>query len=206
MTATLPIEPLEAFPSKPRAARDSSFEPLKQILYALFGRVMPVFHSLDDFADKIAFQFNYQFQVFADTFQYQDDTNKKYYLYFFTSNDAAFEKMLETKWELDIEQGTTFYIQRHMNLFSKLEQNDYDKKLMRFLMEQRRYNGDVYHFSLMHQILPAHTTQLLKKWQQQNILSVYVKPNVLARRGMFYLNHREPPLKIFFEHIGAEET
>jgi three-Cys-motif partner protein len=195
------FEHIDLYASRKRV-RDAAFEPLKQLMYALFGKNLPIFQSLQDFIQKLEAQIKYYFDVQVDVFQWRSATEQQYAFFFLTSNLQNFEKMLETKWELDLQTGTNFYLGDYPNVFAKMEGTGYENLLQLYLIETRRYNGDIYNFSLQHKFLPTHSTQILKKWQQEGQLEVFLNPNSKARRESFYVNNHEKPKKVFFNLLS----
>lgn len=133
-------------------------------------------------------------EYFVDTFLIQKDANTVFCLFFFSSHIRGFEKMLETKWELDEENGKGYTFDKQGDLFAVQKLIDYEEKLMRYLSEFRS-NGDLYIFSLRNGFLPKHTNSILKKMEaKEKIISKEEK-----RKNAFYItyeNFRESPAKI----------
>ena len=104
--------------------------------------------------------------------------------------EQAFEKMLEAKWEIDSEQGRGWkYSGNIPDLFSENKTNELEDKLKVYLKESRKYNGDVYEFTLRQGYLPTHTKQIFEEWQKDNILDVTLSNGEKARKKSFYIKY-----------------
>jgi len=131
-------------------------------------------------------------KIFVDTFTIQRDEQNIYCLFFFTHHILGFEKMLETKWKLDEEQGKGFRLNSEQGmLFREVEISEYPNKLKNYiLLEKAKTNADLYLFGLNNGFLPRHTNQVLKNWQHDNPkFKVYLKDGTEARKGAFYINY-----------------
>jgi len=110
---------------------------------------------------------------FVDTFTIQKDTNTVFCLFFFTSHIKGFEKMLEAKWEIDTEYGKGWdYAGNTLSLFHEYKTNPLETKLKEYLKEKKRYNGEVYEFTLRQGFLPKHTNEIFYNWRNDGKLSV----------------------------------
>ncbi len=139
---------------------------------------------------KIGFQNYLGNNYFVDNFSLQKDENYVVCLYFFTSHIRGFEKMLEAKWEIDSEQGRGWkYSGNGPTLFSEQKTNDLEDKLKDFLKQGKRFNYDVYEFTLRQGYLPKHTNEILTNWQNNNILEVKLANNEKARKKAFYIKY-----------------
>jgi len=127
---------------------------------------------------------------FVDNFSLRKEENTVFCLYFFTSHIRGFEKMLETKWEIDTEQGRGWeYSGNTPTLFFEQKTNDFEETLKTFLSESKKFNGDVYEFTLRQGYLTTHTNQILRNWQNIGILDVTLPNGGKARKGAFYNNY-----------------
>ncbi|WP_339846993.1 three-Cys-motif partner protein TcmP [uncultured Dokdonia sp.] len=128
---------------------------------------------------------------FVDSFSLKKEENTIFCLFFFSSHIRGYEKMLETKWEIDSEQGRGWKYNSHQSsLFSDLETNKLEDFLLDFL-KINRTNGEVFEFTLRKGFLPKHSTQILKNLQTENRLEVKKEDNSKIRRGAFYLNYKD---------------
>ncbi len=129
---------------------------------------------------------------FVDSFTLKKEENTVFCLFFFSSHIRGYEKMLETKWEIDNEQGRGWeYNGNQPTLFSDLETNKLEDFLTNFMQIKKRTNGDIYEFTLRKGFLPKHSTQILKKLQVENRLELQKQDNTKVRKGAFYINYKD---------------
>lgn len=139
---------------------------------------------------------------FIDTFTIQKDSNTVYCLFFFSSHIRGFEKMLESKWDLDGDQGRGWRYETTYDLFSPIKTNELANALEVFLKKEKRYNGDVYEFVLHQGFLPKHATEVFKNWQNENKLLVLSDDGKKVRKSAFYVsydNFRNDRNKVYFK-------
>lgn len=128
---------------------------------------------------------------FVDTFTIQKDTNTVFCLFFFTSHIKGFEKMLEAKWEIDTEFGKGWdYAGNRPSLFHEHKTNPLAIKLNEFLKSKKRYNGEVYEFTLRQGFLPKHTNDIFRDWQEKGELEVLTANGEEARKNSFYIQYK----------------
>lgn len=131
-------------------------------------------------------------KYFVDSFTLKKEENTIFCLFFFSSHIRGYEKMLETKWEIDNEQGRGWkYNSNQATLFSNLETNKLEDYLIGLFKQKERTNGEIFEYTLRKGFLPKHTTQILKKLQIDNRLILKKKDNTKARKGAFYLNYKD---------------
>lgn len=110
---------------------------------------------------------------FVDTFTIQKDTNTVFCLFFFTSHIKGFEKMLESKWEIDTEQGKGWdYTGNSPSLFHDYKTNPLEIKLKEYMNGKKRYNGELYEFTLRQGFLPKHTNEIFYNWRNEGKMIV----------------------------------
>ena len=130
-------------------------------------------------------------EYFVDSFTLKKEENTVFCLFFFSSHIRGYEKMLETKWDIDNEQGRGWKYDNHQStLFSSFETNRLEEFLLVFLKDGKT-NGEIYEFTLRKGFLPKHTTQILKKLQSDNRLELYKYDGSKIRKGAFYINYKE---------------
>ena len=201
----LPISHMYRFAEKSLHSPFSGSEPLSSFITELFGQTIPQFTSAYDFIVQTKERFrNYLSNTgaYVDTFTLERDKQNLYCLYFFTTHIRGFEKMLEVKWSMDIEQGRGFKLEQTGNLFSAIELSDYPTQLQNFLLSaNHRTNKELYSFGLEHGFLPKHTNEVLRSWGDAiNIISMDSKPakgtyidyDTERSVGIQYLNLRLP--------------
>jgi three-Cys-motif partner protein len=137
---------------------------------------------------------------FVDSFIITRDRNQFFCLFFFTSHIYGFEKMLESKWKIDEEEGRGWSYEAENSLFSQSEKsaNTYklEEKLLNYL-HTKRTNAELYEFTLHNGNLPTHANEILLKYQHK-LLSLK-NDGTKARKSAFYLNYtayRDEPCKI----------
>lgn len=123
-------------------------------------------------------------EYFVDTFLIQKDANTVFCLFFFSSHIRGFEKMLETKWELDEEKGKGYTYDKQGDLFAKQKILDFENKLLDYLKEFRS-NADLYTFVLSNGFLPRHINEILCKLESEK----KIIPENKKRKNAFYINY-----------------
>lgn len=128
---------------------------------------------------------------FVDNFTLKKEENTVFCLYFFTSHIKGFEKMLESKWEIDSEEGRGWeYSGNSPSLFYDHKTNRLEELLKVFLNSERKYNFDLYEFTLKEGFLTKHTNEILADWQNRGLLDVLLTNNDSnARRKSFYVKY-----------------
>lgn len=129
-------------------------------------------------------------EFYVDTFTIQKDPQTVFCLFFFTSHIKGYEKMLETKWNIDTEYGKGWeYSGNTPGLFFEHKTNKLEEKLKDFLRTEAKTNGQVYEFTLKEEYLPKHTNEIFKDWQNNGMISVITKDGIDARKKSFYVNY-----------------
>lgn len=140
---------------------------------------------------KEGFQYFIGNNYYVDSFTLKKEENTVFCLFFFSSHIRGYEKMLETKWEIDNEQGRGWkYNSGQSTLFSDLETNRLEDLLLDYL-KQGRTNGEIFEQTLREGFLPKHSTQILKKLQADSRLDITKVDNSKIRKGAFYINYKE---------------
>ena len=146
--------------------------PLESFLVELFKSNEVRFESIDDFILKCKNQFKEnlsKYQILVDSFSIQRNRTNTYVLYFFTRNYLGFEKMLETKWQMDEERGRGFRMDRQMSLFSGVDCSDYPGQLESLISgNEMTTNAQLYAFGLENGYLPKHTNKVLGRIKSRN--------------------------------------
>ena len=106
-----------------------------------------VYHFIDQFKDALKGYLGKD--LFVDTFSIEKDSSTVFCLFFFSSHIRGFEKMLETKWQIDDYEGKGWSYERTGNLFANQKTNLLEEKLITLLSEKRKTsNGELYEFTL----------------------------------------------------------
>lgn len=139
---------------------------------------------------------------FVDTFTIEKDDSTVFCLFFFSSHIRGFEKMLETKWQIDEDEGKGWSYEKTGNLFSDIKTNPLEQELFSYLHDKKCYNGDIYEYTLGLVFLPTHATEIFTSLQNEGKLEVLSDANEKIRKGAFYINYenyRKQPQKIYFK-------
>lgn len=131
-------------------------------------------------------------KIYVDTFTLQRDNQNTYCLFFFTPNELGFEKMLETKWKLDEQQGKGFKIKSNQtSLFDEVEVCDFSNEVLSFIKSSKyKTNSELYLFGLEKGFLPKHINKVLRNLQKSPVgLKVLSSDGKEARKGAFYINY-----------------
>ncbi|GAA5219666.1 three-Cys-motif partner protein TcmP [Membranihabitans marinus] len=127
---------------------------------------------------------------FVDNFTLRKEENTVFCLFFFSSHIRGYEKMLETKWELDTEAGRGWkYNGQIKDLFSGQETNRLEELLLPYLKGEGRTNGMLFEFTLRQGFLPKHLNQILKELQKNEKIELQRKDGSKPRKGAFYINY-----------------
>ncbi|MCB9502472.1 MAG: three-Cys-motif partner protein TcmP [Deferribacteres bacterium] len=187
-----------SFNGIPQALKDF-IEELTQ--YKEWNKAESIWKFIDQL--KIGFQNYMGMNYFVDTFTIQKDTNTVFCLFFFSSHIKGFEKMLEAKWEIDTEQGKGWnYTGNQPSLFHDTKTNPLEEKLRLFIKEKKRFNADVYEFTLRQSFLPKHTNEIFYNWQMMGILDVFLSDGTKARKRAYYIDYkyfRDDPEKVYYK-------
>ena len=205
----LPINFMYRFVNMPSEQRGAGHEPLHKFISEVFPNSIPQINSQLDFIHKIKNSLKSLLPTyFVDTFSLERDPGQFFCLFFFTSHIKGFEKMLETKWEIDTEQGRGFRYEKSGTLFSGSELQDFPNDLKNFIQSERKHNSEMYEYSLHQGFLPTHTNDILRDWQQKDTLLVFNSDGTPARKNSFYLNYesyKKESHKIYFQ-IKANDS
>jgi three-Cys-motif partner protein len=151
---------------------------------------------------KDAFKARLGDMYYVDTFIIKRDEGQFFCLFFFTSHIFGFQKMLESKWEIDNEEGRGWRYESEIgNLFSGEKSSitlKFEEELRNYLFHYQRTNIEVYNFILHKGHLPTHANEILRDWQDNGTLSVLTTAGQPVRKKAFYLSHK-PSVEITLE-------
>ncbi len=98
--------------------------------------------------------------------------------------------MLETKWEIDADEGKGWSYRGTGSLFSAFKTNPLEQELIKMLSNSNKvYNGDVYVNALRLGFLPMHCNEIFTSFQTQGKLDVLLDKNEKIRIGAFYISY-----------------
>ncbi|NCU05852.1 MAG: three-Cys-motif partner protein TcmP [Chitinophagaceae bacterium] len=162
---------------------------------------LSVYQFIDQFKDALK---NYLGRdYFVDTFSIEKDASTVFCLFFFSSHIRGFEKMLETKWQIDDDEGKGWSYEQTGNLFAVYKTNPLEEKLISLLSSNRKiHNGDIYEFTLRNGFLGKHATEIFNSLQANGKLEVLSTNNEKVRKGAFYVsyeNYKSSPQKVYFK-------
>jgi hypothetical protein len=145
-------------------------EPLKEFIFALFGKNPPTFKSIYDFIEQITGSFRAYLRelgIFVDTFTIERGGGNVYCLFFFTSHIKGYETMLSTKWGMDENRGKG-HTKNKSQSFSEIQLSGYPQKLKSFISSaEYRTNAEIYKFGLENGFLPKHTNDVFRDWKDK---------------------------------------
>lgn len=127
-------------------------------------------------------------EYYVDTFTIQKEPQTAFCLFFFSSHIRGFEKMLESKWEIDTAEGRGWKYEKSGHLFAQ-DRNELEEQLMNYLKEKPRTNAEVFVFALRLGYLPKHINEVLSALQQDDKIKVLLDDGMMARKGAFYINY-----------------
>jgi len=200
----LPISQMHRF--KQVAVRDkqnNSYIKLREFINEFFNTQHPIskgenissFEFIKHIEKALSFNKNY----FSTSFYIERDSKKNVYaLFFITPNKKGWEKVLESKWEMDKDEGRSFKLSSSGSLFESAYTNNYEQALKKFIQTKDRTNLEIYTFGLENNHLPKHSNQILKRWKknEKDRLEVYdIKTNKPNNRGL-YTSDKEA--KVYF--------
>jgi three-Cys-motif partner protein len=153
----------------------SGGEPLREFIFALFGKNPPLFKSVYDFIEHITERFRSYLKelgIFVDSFTLERGRGNVYCLFFFTSHIKGYETMLYTKWDMDENRGKGHTINKSQS-FSEIQLSGYPQKLRSYIAgAEYRTNTAIYQFGLENGFLPKHTNEILKGWKKEEQIEV----------------------------------
>jgi three-Cys-motif partner protein len=140
---------------------------------------------------------------FVDTFTIEKDAGTVFCLFFFSSHIRGFEKMLETKWQIDDDEGKGWSYEKTGNLFAGLKTNPLEEKLVTLISANSKvYNGNIYEFTLRNGFLPTQTVEIFNSLQSKGKLEVISDNELKIRKGAFYIsydNYKNSPERVYFK-------
>jgi len=147
-----------------------------------------------DFIDTLVQKFRDSLgdEYFVDSFVIARGVNQYFCLFFFTSHIKGFEKMLESKWKIDEEEGRGWKFRMASDLFANVEKTPKTDRLKNSLvsyLQSYRSNAELYEFGLNKGFLPKHVKAVLQGFQNEENLEVCLNDGRPARKGAFYVNY-----------------
>jgi three-Cys-motif partner protein len=139
-------------------------------------------------------------KFYVDTFKIKKDPRTVFCLYFFTPHIRGFQRMLETKWEIDKENGQGWDYQTKSNdsFFGEVkatpQTNLLRRKLVPFL-KTKQTNTAIFDFITKAGFLAKHANDVLKSLDNEKRLFLD-KKDAKARNGYFYIGDEREMISI----------
>ncbi len=204
----LPISHMLRFTNVAMQDDDSitQYEPLRNFVYSFFpDENHPIRQNTvkaKDYIQYIADALKFNDMYYATSYYIERDKANIFALFFMSSNIFGFEKVLETKWKLDEEQGGGFRLpekDQTLNMFAKefaLETKNENAQRLRTILEKAlktpKTNREIYELVLRSEFLPKHANEVLKELQENNPKFSVLNYNTgeKARKNSFYLSYK----------------
>jgi len=186
----LPAEMMYRFTKKAYHEDFEGGQALQDWLKDLFPEALPSFADVHDFIQQFRHRLQKRIDVpFSSRFTLQAANRNTYSLFYFTSNRIGLQKMLESQWKEDPDQGSGHRADQNFTLFKPGELDDYPARVQAYLRAApSRTNEDLLEFGLMEGFLPKHTADVLKALTAAGRLKTWEPGCPPLRRNTFYIN------------------
>ena len=196
----LPIYLMYMFTNK--AISEDNFpggKPLQLFIKELFGIETPDLTSELRYINSLTRQFKKYLNInFSTSFSIERNPGHYFSLFFFTNNKIGFQKMLETKWKLDEQNGRGYKIavdKNQSSMFDITEVSNYNELVYDFIKKNKVVtNAQLLDFGLYNEYLPKHTKLVLDNLLSSNKIkraSLDYKPAL-----SWYLNDDERKIQV----------
>ena len=144
--------------------------------------------------------------AFVDSFYIKADATTHHAMFFFTPHIKGAEKLLESKWAIDNEEGRGWSYEKNSDgLFGdSVRVNELERELRdvgSILYEpEGASNVEMYQLAIANGFLPKHLTEVFKSMKDLAVCPV--KPGEKVRKGAHYINYKrfkESDAKIRFK-------
>lgn len=175
----LPVYFMSRFANK--SVNDENYkggEALRKFMCKLFGDLdnVPHINNQQDFIYQVQERFKlYLGLKYVDSFKIERENNNWFCLFFFTSNQKGFHKMLDAKWSIDKKRGDGFKAGDDVaiELFNELEISGYQGKVLKYLQTTpEATNHDLGDFGLENNFLPKHTKKVLDELKKTHTITI----------------------------------
>lgn len=190
----------------PKALSEDEFPggvQLREFLLELYGGNLPDCSGALAFIDSLLGRFRVLQSIkYVDRFTIERENGNYFCLYFFTNHLLGLKKMVETKWDMDTEEGRGFKLEDlQVDMFAGYEHSPYPDLLLKALKSRASMtNEEIEVFGLEHGYLPKHSTLVLKQWKAEG------KVEVIALDGgatnSFYLGDGKRRVRINLKSNG----
>lgn len=192
----LPTEMMYRFASKAYYEDFGGGQALQNWLTELFPEALPNFADTHAFIRQLRDRLQARLDVpWASHFTLETPNRNTYALFYFTCSRKGLEKMLESQWKEDPDEGTGHRANQTFNLFPPGVMADYPARVEAYLAAApNRSNEDLLEFGLREGFLPKHTADVLRSFAGR--LQVWEPEGTKLRKNAFYLN--DPDRQIRF--------
>lgn len=182
----LPIYLMYMFTNK--AISEDSFpggKPLQIFIRELFGIESPNLTSELKYISSLTSQFKQYLDIkFCTSFSIERNRGHYFSLFFFTNNKKGFQKMLETKWKLDEQNGRGYKIavdKSQSSMFNIIEVSNYNELIFEYIKNNTAVtNLQLLDFGLDNGYLPKHTKSVLDNLKLLNKIKLTSLDNTPA--------------------------
>ena len=159
-----------------KAISEDSFpggKPLQLFIRELFGIESPNLTSELKYISSLTSQFKQYLDIkFCTSFSIERNRGHYFSLFFFTNNKKGFQKMLETKWKLDEQNGRVYKIavdKSQSSMFNIIEVSNYNELVFEYIKNNTAVtNLQLLDFGLDNGYLPKHTKSVLDNLKSLN--------------------------------------
>jgi three-Cys-motif partner protein len=200
----IPICFMHRFTAK--AMKDQTFtegKHIEEFISALFEDHLPDITTQVSFIKSIKNQFQTYLSIpYVDVTYIEKGKGQYFALYFFSRSKRGFQKMLESRWNLDEKNGHGFAVNHSASrpsLFENIDHEDYASVLLKKITAKKiMTNQEVFDFGLENNHLPKHTRKVLAEFKKNNIIDVISETGNPSPAYYLEDNH---PNKIFIRKI-----
>ena len=187
----LPIEMMWRFIDAAYQEPFKGGEALQNWLKDLFPEALPTFVDVHDFIQQFRQRLQKRIDVqYSSRFTLQAPNRNTYSLFYFTSNRKGLQKMLESQWKEDPDEGSGHRANQNFNLFKPGELTNYPAKVEAYLAATpNRTNQELLEFGLTEGFLPKHTAAVLKELVAKGRLSITAPDGQSITKNAFYLDN-----------------
>lgn len=172
-------------------------ESLERFFQELFENNIPNTKNVYSFILDVKNRFQQYLQMkYIDTFFIKRDANSVFCLFFFTSNKVGYKKMIQTKWNIDKEQGKGFKINDTGDLFSESESTGFQENLIRFILSgSGKTNMEISDYAYENGFLPTHAANIIRKLNKEGSIDI-IALDSKEIKGLYLDNEKR---EIFFK-------
>lgn len=197
----LPISFMNRFTQHALEIEDlNQFKPLCDFVKSFFNDDHPIVKGENmshlQYIDHLTKALRFNNQLFSTSYHIERSVNNYFALFFVTPNKRGYEKILETKWRLDKEDGNGFELPKEPSLFEEEEKETNKKRIFdkllkltnAYLDKGKKDNTQLHDFVIHYEYLPQHLNIILTEMLKRGQILVSQYPNSpTIKQGYFYL-------------------